>query len=272
MQKFLVGVDLDETLLKSDKTISDETVNYVQKFVKNGSYFVIASGRPFQGARVFYKRLGVHMPMIATNGGAIFEFEDDFETIKSITRFDMDLKEFMSLFNETKHMLRSYQVRTPLSYHYYKYDLIPFYILHEDPMVSMHENDIETSLTENPIDADFCVFEEFGDEFLKIFKKYSDFKLINWGIVDGYYAFEVSSKKASKGLALEYLREKFNIPKENVFGFGDQLNDYDLLTVPYGTAMCNAKEDIQKLAHYVTRKDNNHDGVIDFIEYIISKK
>lgn len=271
MEKYLVGVDLDETLLKSDKTISDETVAFVKKFVDDGNFFVIATGRPFQGARNFYQRLGVKMPMIATNGGAIYEFEDDMTTIKNIKTFHMDRNEFLSFFKQVKHMLYSYQVRCPLSYHFYKYELIPFYILHEDPMVSMHENDIEESLEAYPIDADCFVKKDYLDEFLKIISSYKNFKYINWGDSGEYFAFEISSVNASKGTALEYLREQFGVKKENVFGFGDAMNDYDLITTNYGVAMCNAPEEVKKIAKYVSRKDNNNNGVVDFIESIIYK-
>ena len=271
MEKYLVGVDLDNTLLTDDKTITDETVQFVRNFVARGNYFVIATGRPFQGALDFYKRLGVNMPLIATNGGAIFFFNDDLDTTKEVVDFSMDKNTFLSLFKEVKHMLWAYQVRCPFSYHYLDYNKIPFYILHESPRVSMHENDIETSLINNPIDADFCVNKEFKDEFERIINNYPQFKYISWGEINGYYAYEVSSINSSKGIALDYLRKKYDIKKDNVFGFGDQLNDLDLLKVHYGCAMINATDEIKNLANYVTKKDNNNNGVIEFISEILNK-
>lgn len=271
MEKYLVGVDLDLTLLTDDKKITDYTVNFVKKFVEDGNYFVIATGRPFQGAREFYKRLNVKMPLIATNGGAIFYFEDDFETPKKVIDFSMDKDEFLSLFKEIKGMLYLYNVRTPFSYHYKDYSKIPFYILHEDKMVSMHENDIEISLKANPIDADLMVKENYNDEFLKIVSKYQNFKYIYWGKRDDYFVYEVSSIHASKGLALKYLAELLNIKEENVFGFGDDLNDESLFNYVNGVAMINAVDALKSIAKYITDFDNNHDGVVKFLEKTIYK-
>jgi len=44
---------------------------------------------------------------------------------------------------------------------------------------------------------------------------------------------------------LEYIRKQYNIKKENVFGFGDQLNDYDLFIVNHGAVMINAPDHVK---------------------------
>ena len=46
MIKLLV-TDLDGTLLKDDKTISQHTINMIHKMIDKGHYFVISTGRPF---------------------------------------------------------------------------------------------------------------------------------------------------------------------------------------------------------------------------------
>ena len=264
----LVAVDLDNTFLRDDQTISDESVKFVRKFVHDGNIFVIATGRPFQGAEAFYKRIGVNTPMIATNGGAIFYYENDLQTIKEFEDFSMDKDIFLTLFREVKDFLYTYQVRTPFSYHFKDYSKIPFFILHEDPRVSMHENDIEESLKENPIDADFCVLVDKKDEFEAALKNYPQFKHIYRGTIDGVVFYEVSSINASKGLALEYLRKKYNILKDNVYAFGDQLNDVSLFEYANGVAMINAQDEVKMVAKFVTEKTNNEDGVIEFLKNI----
>lgn len=266
MENYLIAVDLDETLLTSDKKIKFKTIRFVRKLYKKGTYFVIATGRPFQGALRFYKKLGINVPMIATNGGAIFYFNDDLDTIKDIKTFPMKKDDFLSFYLKAKPFIKQYMVRCPLSYHYKNYDSIPFHLIHPSPRVSMHEDDIETSLVNDPIDADFQILKEYKNDFINLLKEYPDFKYIYWGPHDDYEIFEVNSAFASKSKALYYLANELNYKKENLMGFGDQLNDKSLFELPIGVAMINACNDIKNLAKYVTKKDNNHNGVVLFVK------
>ena len=45
--KKLLATDLDGTLLKDDKTISENTINKVHEMINEGHYFVVTTGRPF---------------------------------------------------------------------------------------------------------------------------------------------------------------------------------------------------------------------------------
>lgn len=270
MEKYLIGSDLDSTLLKNDScTISDYTKNYIQNLDKLGSIFCIATGRPFQGAMNAYQQLGINTPLIASNGGVIMYFEKDLKTIKNVIDFPMDKDEFLKFYRRIKKFLYSYQVRCPFSYHYLDYNRIPWWLVHADPIVSMHENDIEESLVNNPIDADINIYPEYQEEFEQILNEYKNFKYILWGKYDNYISYEISSINASKGKALEYIRKQYNIKKENVFGFGDQLNDYDLFTLNHGAVMINAPERVKALGKNITSFDNENDGVVKYIDSVL---
>ena len=45
----LIAVDMDGTLLREDKTISDRTKKAIHKAVEKGVRVVLASGRPIEG-------------------------------------------------------------------------------------------------------------------------------------------------------------------------------------------------------------------------------
>lgn len=45
----MLAIDLDGTLLRNDKTISNKTVETLQKAEKQGIKIVLASGRPIWG-------------------------------------------------------------------------------------------------------------------------------------------------------------------------------------------------------------------------------
>ena len=57
MEKYLISVDLDDTLLTSEKQITQESIEYIRHLVSLGHHFIINTGRPFQGALRFLKTL-----------------------------------------------------------------------------------------------------------------------------------------------------------------------------------------------------------------------
>ena len=57
---------------------------------------------------------------------------------------------------------------------------------------------------------------------------------------------------------------------DKVMGFGDSMNDESLIRMAgHGVAMCNGLAEIKAIARHVTEKDNNHDGVGDFINKFV---
>ena len=49
--------------------------------------------------------------------------------------------------------------------------------------------------------------------------------------------------------------------------FGDSMNDEQMIKMcGFGVAMQNALDYIKEQADFITEKDNNHDGISDFLE------
>ncbi len=68
----LVAIDLDGTLLRSDKSISERTVQTVAAVTGRGVSVVLASARPPRGVRAFCQRLGLHGVHVSYNGALIY--------------------------------------------------------------------------------------------------------------------------------------------------------------------------------------------------------
>ena len=74
-------------------------------------------------------------------------------------------------------------------------------------------------------------------------------------------------KGVGKGKAILSLAEKLSIPKEKTMAFGDSMNDEQMIKMcGFGVAMQNALDYIKEQADFITEKDNNHDGISDFLE------
>src|SRR5437016_3522352 len=63
--------DVDGTLLRSDKSLTERTVASVMKLRDAGIAFAIVSSRPLRGLKVLIKRLGITTFVAGFNGGAI---------------------------------------------------------------------------------------------------------------------------------------------------------------------------------------------------------
>ena len=79
--KYLVAIDLDGTLLKDDKTISKESINYLHQFEKEGNIVVITSGRAPRSVIKYRNILKVSGPFSSYNGTYAF-FENNIPPIE----------------------------------------------------------------------------------------------------------------------------------------------------------------------------------------------
>ena len=80
------------------------------------------------------------------------------------------------------------------------------------------------------------------------------------------YFLEVLPPDCGKGEAVKWLSEQLGFGIDKAMGFGDSMNDESLIKMAgYGVAMCNGLPYIKTIADFVTEKDNNNDGIADFL-------
>ena len=274
--KYLVSVDLDATFLNSESQISSTSKRFVRKFVKQGNHFLINTGRPHQSAVNFLKNLGIHEPVISSNGSSIVYYNKDYTQIEKAITFSIPCELVKKFIKETKSFLNGMCVNTLYNVYSFDFNKVPFWVVHTSSLVSKVEGDIEKNLQNDVLSIEAYVKDEYHKEFKNIFQKeeyQTAFSCIEWGCWDNVHSYEIHAHNASKGKALLYMEKEFGISHENTFGFGDQLNDLPLLeSAFYGVSMLNAREEVKSKTKYQTKKDNDHDGVIDFVKEIINLK
>lgn len=81
------------------------------------------------------------------------------------------------------------------------------------------------------------------------------------------YFLEVVPKGVDKGHSLKRLIKLLHIRREETVCCGDSFNDITMVQFAgVGVAMANAQDAVKEAADYVTRNDNDHDGVAEVIE------
>lgn len=272
MEKFLISVDMDDTFLTKDKTITQESIEFVKKLVSDGHHFIINTGRPHQGAISFLKSLGIHEPMIVNNGGAIVYYDENYQNVVDYHLFNLGLKGVIDFNKKIEHTLNCGTVTSIFDFYTTNLDKTPFWVIHRSENVKIHEGPIYTNLNTLPFLSEYYVKEEFEKEFEKVLSqtKYKNWNITKWGNFDGQITYEISSKNANKGKAMLYLAKKLKIKKENIISFGDQLNDIPMLMMAnYGVAMINSRDEVKEKAKFISEFDYNNNGVIEFIKKII---
>ena len=68
----MIVMDLDGTLLRNDKTISEYTINTLKKLRQNGHKIVIVTARPYRAAKIFFEKLQTDAG-IYHNGALIYK-------------------------------------------------------------------------------------------------------------------------------------------------------------------------------------------------------
>ena len=77
MSKFkgiLFVTDLDGTLLREDKTVSQKNIEAIKYFQEQGGIFTFVTGRIPEGARPVYNQVKPNAPCGCINGGGIYDF------------------------------------------------------------------------------------------------------------------------------------------------------------------------------------------------------
>ena len=99
----------------------------------------------------------------------------------------------------------------------------------------------------------------------KAYKIADDFNLLFIPYLDGRFG-RFNLKTTSKENGNKKLMELINGNINDVICFGDDIGDLNMiLEAGVGVLLSNAKEDLKERVKYITKYDNDHDGVARFL-------
>lgn len=263
----LLAIDMDGTLLNSNKVISKTNKEAVKKAVEKGVNVVITSGRELNGLHKYLNEInltGDNQYLIANNGGTIYK-TSNFECIAYRGLRGRDLIKAYTLSNKIGLNLIAYTLNgsiagevNDLSKFEEAYVGNPVKIINFKSDVKDDDKITKIMLSQTE--------EMLPKKMLEIPKKfYSEYNVVKTMPT----LLEVMNKDCSKGCAVKLLADKLGIKKEEVMSIGDEANDIEMLTYAgLGVAMGNAIKKLKDVAQYVT-SSNDNDGVAKAIEKFI---
>lgn len=261
----LVAMDLDDTLLRDDLTISDYTVSVLQALMKQGVLPVLASGRSPRSVHSYMQRIGadkIRSYMLCNNGAQILTSDMQEELVSSCLDTELALEIYDLIESKS------------LSCHLYLDDTI--YIVkrtqysdrdaHLTKMKIIIPDDYREVLRTKPvykllIPADPDIIAAVEPEFRQRFETRAVL------FTSKPYFLEIIPLNSGKGEFLEKLARMLGMEMQSVMAFGDSMNDETMIRLAgYGIAMKNGLQVIKDCAAAVTDFTNNEDGVARFLE------
>lgn len=260
----LIAVDLDDTLLKDDLTISDINKKAIKQAIEKGIIFTIATGRVTSAAIKYAKELNLQVPIITYQGASIYDINKDEEIHSNFLKFDkacriIELAEKNNIHCNIYDEENVYVNKENKWSEYYRK-------LSKGLNMKVVENLKTLELTTTPklilidevenINNIRTMVEELALDDINIFTSKPNF-------------LEITSKKATKKDALEYLASMYDIKREDIIAIGDSFNDLSMIDwAGLGVCMENGKQHIKEKANYITAT-NEENGVAKVIKEFI---
>ncbi|MDO4912081.1 MAG: Cof-type HAD-IIB family hydrolase [Lactobacillus sp.] len=264
----LLAIDLDGTLLTSQQTIDDFTIDTLKEASRKGIKVVLCSGRPLSGILPFAKKLGISGDSeyaIAFNGAVAQSI--DGEVIFSHQLKKTDLDNFLRF-----RKFANCNIDFETTHKFYSPDRDLCLNMLMNAVFTRNELEIRDEYSDDFkfVKCVFCCNSDL-DEVEKLWNKLPQWAFDKYEIVRSFYHLaEITVRGASKGHAVSELAERLSIKEDEVAVFGDQGNDLSMFENPnfYKVAMGNAIEQIKDLATVVTA-DNDHRGVAKAVKELM---
>ncbi|MBS7297549.1 MAG: Cof-type HAD-IIB family hydrolase [Eubacteriales bacterium] len=249
----LICSDLDETLLTSERTISDENKSALEYFMSEGGCFTFATGRVPVGAKLALNYIIPNVPMICYNGAGIYDFNNDkllwemFLDKEAGKVIDFVLSKLPLTGVEISTNERVYHHRTNrLTVEHASIEkILQLGIDYKDIPEMWKKVIFMVEVEDMPELRRIITDSEFADKFnyIQSYKHY----------------YEILPKEAGKGEAMLKLADMLGIDRNRTIGIGDNENDISLVKLAgTGIAVSNAVDAVKDVADYITVDNDSH--------------
>lgn len=266
MQRHLIAVDLDGTLLRDDKTISQANLHALRTARDNGHEIVIATGRPFRHTKRYYDELGLTTPIVNFNGGLVHHPQDrHFE----VSHHPIPLKTVQHILESVADSKTQNIVCEVTDHVYFQNDPTGIYEFYTDHALSVTTGDLRKVLQHEPTSLLIHAKGEHVQEIRSELSSIHAETVLNRQWVKPEYMVEVMRKGTSKAIGLQQVSRHLGIEQKQIIAFGDEENDLEMLEyVGHGVAMGNAIGALKLVANGKT-KSNQEDGIAYYLKHVL---
>ena len=264
MIKLLLS-DVDGTLVRMDKTLSERSIAAVHALHDAGIHFAVTSGRPPRGMSMLVEPLSLRTPLAAFNGGLVVE--PGMEVLEERTIPD-------ALVSPAIALLESFELSV------WVYRGADWLVL--DPNGPHVEREAHTVQFQPTVVKSFDGAADVA-KIVGVSDDYSTVAAAAGAARDEFgddvaascsqpYYVDITHPEANKGSVVAYLSERYAIPADEIATIGDMPNDV-LMFARSGLsiAMGNSDREVQRAARRVT-STNDGDGFANAVERFILRE
>lgn len=269
VQRHLIALDLDGTLLKNDKTISPKTKKVLQKAKEEGHLVMIATGRPYRSSEMYYRELQLDTPIVNFNGAFTHHPQQanwGFYHEPLDVKVAKDIVEACSSFQ--LHNIIA-EVMDDVYFHYHDEKLLEIFS-YGNPKITT--GDLIRYLHDSPtsmlIHTEEDQLQKIRDHLSSVHAEVIEQRswATPWNVI------EIIKAGLNKAVGLKKAANYYGIPAERVIAFGDEDNDLEMIEYAgHGIAMGNAIDQLKNIANDVTLP-NEDDGVASYLEDLLKLK
>lgn len=258
----VVALDLDGTLLRSDGSLSERSVQAVTQASSRGVHVVLATGRPPRTVRPIHEALGLQTPSIHYNGALVRCWRTD--TVLHHQPLDATLA--WRVVHYARRLYPPAIVHAELEDRWYtdrlstalRIDNLPQSI--PDRVAPLRQWLRHQPVTKLMFLAPPGVLRWLWRAIAQAFRS----RVVT--VVNEPHLLQIVERRVDKAAALKRIARELDVPASQVMAVGDAMNDLGMLRwagVP--VAVANASEQIKSLAVHVV-PSNDAEGVAHAIE------
>lgn len=263
----MIVLDLDGTLLQSEKNVSNTSKQYLKRLKELGYVIVIATGRIYESINYVLDGFNYVNYIITDTGASCYDVSDGHAIFNNAISIETANK-FKKYYNDDCNYIDICSKN--IIYKYSDIDDDLYFIKKTKNWDNIFNkckeiSHISLSMKTNEQVIDVCnkLKKEITELDINIMQ--DSFSERKW--------IEAIKKGCTKYNSINKLADYLKIDNSEIIAFGDGLNDIDMLKkCGIGVALNNALDEVKENADYVTKYDHNHDGVIEFLKEYLNVK
>jgi Cof subfamily protein (haloacid dehalogenase superfamily) len=262
----LIALDLDGTLLRTDKSISLRNRDVIRRAMDQGIHIVLATGRMHTITAKYARAIDIppEAYIVSYNGGMIRQVDAELPDVEHRLRVE-DSAFLIGFAKEHSYHLNYYYNDTLYTA---RHDAWADLYRQRTSCQSEYVFDLARFIGKRPVKCIILHHKEIVASLLPVMRRH--FKdNVQVMITDDEY-LEFMAPEATKGKALEQVAIKLGISREECMAFGDGNNDLSMLQwAGKGYAMCNGRKDIlDAIPDHAESNDN--DGIAKILEPLLA--
>ncbi|QIH38314.1 HAD family phosphatase [Flavobacterium sp. Sr18] len=263
MKYKMLVLDMDDTLLNDDHTISNENKVMLAKTRELGVHIVLASGRPTPAMIAYAKELQLdNSYMISYNGAVITDLKED-KVIFEQTLTQGQIHELYDYSLKSKTHIITYVGGKIVS------ETDSEYIEIEKNITGLEHNKVVSFKDEVQFSAVKCILlEEPG--YLKEVEKDLKAAMPHLSVsMSKPFFLEVAQNGIDKGASIKFLAERLNILQSEIIAVGNAGNDLTMIEYAgLGVWVDNVDPELRDKGDVIVASNNNH-GVAEVVRRFI---